>query len=91
VDIRVIDKYPGLETTPGAAIAHAALAASDSAAAGKVGFGTEGGLFREMLGLETVVCGPGSIDRAHKADEFVTRAELAACDAFLDRVVERLY
>jgi acetylornithine deacetylase len=41
--------------------------------------------------METVICGPGSIDRAHKADEYVTRDELAACDAFLDRVITTLY
>ena len=35
-----------------------------------VSFGTEAGLFQEM-GISTVVCGPGSIEQAHKIDEYV--------------------
>jgi acetylornithine deacetylase len=91
VEVRVKNAYPGLETKPDAAIVRTALAATDSAGTGKTDFGTEAGLFGEALGLETVVCGPGSIDRAHKADEYVTRGELAACDAFLDQVIAGLY
>lgn len=44
-----------------------------------VGFGTEAGLF-QAAGIPTVVCGPGSIDQAHQADEYVTLAQLAACE-----------
>ena len=47
-----------------------------------VGFGTEAGLFQQA-GIPTVVCGPGSIDQAHQADEFVSLDQLAACEAFL--------
>ena len=36
----------------------------------KVAYGTEGGLFAQA-GIPTVVIGPGSIDQAHKADEFI--------------------
>ncbi|MGF1631745.1 MAG: acetylornithine deacetylase [Kiloniellaceae bacterium] len=49
---------------------------------GVVSFGTEGGLF-QMAGLSTVVFGPGSIDQAHKPNEFITLAQVAACEAFL--------
>jgi acetylornithine deacetylase len=44
-----------------------------------VGFGTEAGLFQQA-GIPTVVCGPGSIDQAHQADEFVSLEQLAACE-----------
>jgi acetylornithine deacetylase len=91
VEVRVTNDYPGLETGCDAPIVRIALAAAESTESGKVSFGTEAGLFTEALGLETVVCGPGSIDRAHKADEFVTRDELAACDFFLDRVIANLH
>ena len=43
-----------------------------------VSFGTEAGFFQK-LGTHVVVCGPGSIDQAHKADEFVEVTELAKC------------
>ena len=37
-----------------------------------VSFGTEAGLFQE-IGISTVVCGPGSIEQAHKVDEFIKK------------------
>ena len=47
-----------------------------------VAFGTEAGLF-QRAGLSTVVCGPGSINQAHQADEYVSLEQLARCEAFL--------
>ena len=47
-----------------------------------VAFGTEAGLF-QRAGLSTVVCGPGSINQAHQADEFVSLEQLAQAEAFL--------
>jgi acetylornithine deacetylase len=43
---------------------------------------TEGGLFQEA-GMSTVVFGPGSIDQAHKPNEFIALEQVAACEAFL--------
>ncbi|MDF0600564.1 acetylornithine deacetylase [Psychromarinibacter sp. C21-152] len=54
-----------------------------------VPFGTEAGLF-QSLGIDTVVCGPGSIEQAHKADEFVSRTQLQKCLDLLDRLGDRL-
>ena len=54
-----------------------------------VSFATEAGHF-QAAGLPTIVCGPGSIDQAHKADEFVDEAQLAACLGFLERLAEDL-
>jgi acetylornithine deacetylase len=54
----------------------------------KVAYGTEGSFFQQA-GIPTIVCGPGSIEHAHKADEFVPLAELARCEDFLDRMAER--
>ena len=50
-----------------------------------VSFGTEAGLFQE-LGISTVVCGPGSIEQAHKIDEFIELNEIKKCLKFLDGV-----
>ena len=47
-----------------------------------VAFGTEAGLF-QRAGMSTVVCGPGSINQAHQADEYVSLAQLARCQSFL--------
>ena len=48
-----------------------------------VSFGTEAGLFQE-IGISTVVCGPGSIQQAHKIDEFIKLDELKKCLVFLE-------
>lgn len=52
-----------------------------------VSYATEAGLFQEA-GMPTVICGPGSIDQAHKPDEFVAVSELEACGAFIERLVD---
>ncbi len=87
IEIVERNRYPGLETPGNSEIVAAVTAAGAQAPVMKVGFGSEAGLFEQMVALPSVVCGPGSIDRAHKPDEFITRDELAACDAFLDRMV----
>jgi len=56
------------------------LAATDETTL--VAFGTEAGLF-QRAGTPTVVCGPGHIAQAHQADEYVSLAQLAACERFL--------
>ncbi len=50
-----------------------------------VSFGTEAGLFQE-IGISTVVCGPGSIDQAHKIDEYIVLDELKKCLNLLDGI-----
>ena len=50
-----------------------------------VSFGTEAGLFQE-IGISTVVCGPGSIEQAHKIDEFIELNEIKKCLSFLEGV-----
>tara|TARA_Y100000591_G_scaffold276955_1_gene254382 strand:+ start:255 stop:1439 length:1185 start_codon:yes stop_codon:yes gene_type:complete len=52
-----------------------------------VSFGTEAGLFQE-IGISTVVCGPGSIEQAHKIDEFIKLDEIEKCIKFLNGVKE---
>ncbi len=52
-----------------------------------VSYCTEGGLF-QRAGLPTVICGPGSIDQAHKPDEFIEPVQIAACEDFVRRLME---
>lgn len=51
-----------------------------------VSFATEGGLFQDA-GFSTVMCGPGSIDQAHKPNEFIEIAQVEACEAFLRKLI----
>ncbi len=50
-----------------------------------VSFGTEAGLFQE-IGISTVVCGPGSIEQAHKVDEFITLDQIKKCLILLNDI-----
>lgn len=54
-----------------------------------VPFGTEAGLFQE-LGIATIVCGPGSIEQAHKADEFLAIEQLDQCLGMLDKLAHSM-
>jgi acetylornithine deacetylase len=80
---------PGLEADEAAEITRLVRRLAREDKVRKVGYGTEAGLFQEA-GVPTLVCGPGDIQVAHRADEFVSLEQLAACEAFLDGVIEAL-
>jgi len=80
--------YPGLDVPPDSEIvrlAHSAGAEEGDA----VSFGTEAGVFAG-LGIPAVVCGPGDIADAHRADESVELEQLERCEAFVGRLVDSL-
>ncbi|MBV2360193.1 acetylornithine deacetylase [Thalassococcus sp. CAU 1522] len=54
-----------------------------------VPFGTEAGLFQQA-GAAVVLCGPGHIAQAHKADEYVSTDQLAQCSQMLARLAQTL-
>lgn len=54
-----------------------------------VPFGTEAGIFQN-LSMSAVVCGPGSIEQAHKADEFVSVDQMRQCLTMLERLGDKL-
>jgi acetylornithine deacetylase len=80
-------EFAGLDTSPEAEVTVLAKQLSGRNNHSKVAYGTEGGLF-SLAGIPTVVCGPGSIDQAHKADEWIAITELEKCGRFLDRLIE---
>lgn len=90
IELELFNDYPALDTPPDADVVELAAALTGNRERIKVGFGTEGGLFSGRLGIPSVVCGPGSIDQAHKPDEFVATDQLLRCDAMLDALLERL-
>jgi acetylornithine deacetylase len=50
-------------------------------------FVTEAGLFQQA-GIPAVVCGPGSIEQAHQPNEYIALDQVAACEAFLRRLID---
>jgi acetylornithine deacetylase len=81
-------EFPGLETPAGAELVGLTRQLAGANDLAKVAFGTEAGLFA-AAGIPSVVIGPGSIDQAHKADEFIAESELAKCGAFVERLLAR--
>jgi acetylornithine deacetylase len=90
IEFEVTNEYPPLDTPPDSDVVALVAALTGEHERIKVGFGSEGGLFSERLGVPTVVCGPGSIDQAHKPDEFIERDQLRRCDAMMDALLDRL-
>ncbi len=85
--IEELSSIPGLDMDPGAEVVTFAKTLAERNDQGKVAFGTEAGLFQQQAGIPTVVCGPGSIDQAHKPNEFVTIDQVRKCEAFMDRLL----
>ncbi|MDE2333309.1 MAG: acetylornithine deacetylase [Rhodospirillales bacterium] len=85
----VIDTIPGLALPERDPLVAMVQQASGSNSVGAVSYGTEGGLY-ERAGIPTIVCGPGAIAQAHQPDEWIAASQLLACDAFIDRLAERL-
>lgn len=90
IDLAVTNQYPGLDTPHDSPVVALLSALTGNPSTFKVGFGSEAGLFSGELGIPTAVCGPGSIDQAHKPDEFISRDQLLRCDAMMDALLQRL-
>jgi acetylornithine deacetylase len=81
--------YPGLHTDPASTvIAYTRSINPIDNIGDNVSFGTEAGLF-DGIGVNCLVCGPGSIDQAHKPDEYVSREQMQTCDQMIENLVQR--
>ncbi|MCE2968842.1 MAG: acetylornithine deacetylase [Burkholderiales bacterium] len=79
---------PAFGIDPAAAVVQLAMerAGTRALGTGAVSFATEASVFMRA-GIPTVVLGPGSIEQAHKPDEYISYAQVAACDAFFARLI----
>jgi acetylornithine deacetylase len=77
---------PGLSMKETDAIVQLAASLARARPNGAVSYGTEAGLFQQA-GIPTVVCGPGSIEQAHRPNEFVTLDQVAQCETFMRRLI----
>lgn len=82
VVLDTIAKAPGLDTNPSEPIVRAAQSLCHTEEVLKVAYATEAGLFQQAH-IPTIVCGPGSIEQAHRADEFVSLEQLTRCEQFI--------
>jgi acetylornithine deacetylase len=79
----------GLEPDPASEATAIVRALTGKNETGVVSFGTEAGFFQKA-GVSAVICGPGSIEQAHKPDEYVSRDQMVACLDMLGRVSAHL-
>ncbi|HKQ45757.1 MAG TPA: acetylornithine deacetylase [Rhizomicrobium sp.] len=81
-------QYPGLamdEDSPAIQLAKELTGANQAEA---VAYGTEAGHF-QAYGIPAVICGPGSIEQAHRPDEYCALSELEACENFLRKLIAK--
>lgn len=91
IEIETLNVYPGLDTHPSVeAVRFLKNFAAPDIGVSKVSFGTEGGLFKQRLDVPVVVCGPGSIEQAHKPDEFIEVSQMEAGERFLQGLLGSL-
>lgn len=90
--VQLANSYPSLNTPEDSpAVGLLASLLPPGTPRTKVDYGTEGGLFKQSWSdTPVLVCGPGSIEVAHKADEYVELSQLEACDRMLAGLVNYL-
>jgi len=89
IKIEQLESVPAMTDTESEALQQLIAGLVQSSVRHKVAYATEGGQFTNA-GIATVICGPGSIEQAHKADEYVELAQLVECDDFLQKLLQSL-
>ena len=90
ITVEELSGIPALDTDPTDEVVTLAkqLAGRNDHAA--VAFGTEAGLFQQTAGVPSVIVGPGSINEAHKPNEFITLDQVAKGEAFMARLADKV-
>ncbi|HEX7684939.1 MAG TPA: acetylornithine deacetylase [Trinickia sp.] len=89
IEFTKIAAAPGLDASEQAAITTLVRALTTNRETRKVAYGTEAGLFARA-GVPSIVCGPGDIEQAHKPNEYLELAQLAACEDFLSKFIRSM-
>jgi len=89
IEIHGGTNVPGLDIEENHKLAELARALARNDAVARVAYATEAGLFQQA-GIPSIICGPGSIEQAHKPNEFITLDQIALCESFMERLTEEL-
>ncbi|HEY6334355.1 MAG TPA: acetylornithine deacetylase [Alphaproteobacteria bacterium] len=89
IEWQKLSEFPGLNTDDDAEVTRLVKQLTGGNTTSMVAFGTEGGLF-SSAGIPTIICGPGSIEQAHKPDEWITLDQIARCETFVARLADRV-
>ncbi|WP_120635756.1 acetylornithine deacetylase [Ruegeria sp. EL01] len=85
IELEIIAEVTGLEPMAQNAARDLVIKLTGANGTDLVAFGTEAGLFQQ-LGTHAVVCGPGSINQAHKPDEYLELEQLDLCCRMLKKL-----
>jgi len=88
IELQPLGSVPAFQAVEQAAITQHTHRLAGSVQNRKVSYATEAGLFQQA-GIPTVLCGPGSIEQAHRANEFVAIDQLRQCEQFLSNLVQQ--
>ncbi|MGF1612282.1 MAG: acetylornithine deacetylase [Kiloniellales bacterium] len=86
IKTELVVRVPPLAPEPDSPAERLVRALSGANRSEAISFATEGGLFQEA-GFSVVVCGPGSIDQAHRPNEFIEVSQVEACEVFLHKLI----
>lgn len=89
IEFELISDAPGLNASEEAAVTQLVRALTGDREKRKVAYGTEAGQFQQA-GVPSVICGPGDIQQAHKANEYLELRQLAMCEEFIRKVVRSM-
>ncbi|GBQ88595.1 acetylornithine deacetylase [Acetobacter nitrogenifigens DSM 23921 = NBRC 105050] len=89
LSFEVLNELPPLALAADNPLTTAVKLATGANAEEFVSYGTEGGIYQQA-GMTSIVCGPGSIEQAHRPDEWIARTQLERCDAFIRDMAQRV-
>ena len=90
IEFEELSAIDGLDMDPGEEVVTLAKTLAGRNDHAKVAFGTEAGLFQQQVGIPTVVCGPGSINQAHKPNEYLALEQLDRAHVFFDKLMDHV-
>ena len=88
-EIALMSQIPAMDNSPETAVVALVQGLSGQNETGKVSYGTEGSQF-QAAGIPTVICGPGSIEQAHKPNEFVSLEQIGQSEMFLRGLLDKM-
>ncbi|WP_180899905.1 acetylornithine deacetylase [Martelella soudanensis] len=89
IDFSIEAHVPALEPNADPALERDVMALLGQSEADAVSYGSEAGIF-QRAGIPAIICGPGDMADAHRAEEYVTEAELRTCVDFLGSLIGKM-
>ena len=87
IETAIVNGVPAFQSSANSEAVSLALKLMGQNATHAVSYGTEAGLFQDG-GCDSVICGPGDIEQAHRPDEYVKISELDRCLGFLGKLAD---